>query len=182
MRSKYAPIQLIMVPNASNPNVIARSWLGSGIMFRAIAHRINNCRARTQMGKIEKCVLQRLHQASACSWLGSGIMGRASACASCVSHVREKAIACSWLGSRIMCRAYPISGGSACQSYPVHYPLKSKLDLTVRDTQSPLTVRAISLTLTRQEDEFIECRLAFYVNPELYQRIDYTSSQVGVNL
>ena len=46
-----------------------------------------------------------------------------------------------------------------------HYPLKAELDLTVRDSQSPLTVRAISLTLTRQDDELIECRLSLQGSP-----------------
>ncbi|MEH2342289.1 MULTISPECIES: hypothetical protein [unclassified Nostoc] len=46
-------------------------------------------------------------------------------------------------------------------------------ELTLHDSsQSPLTVRAISLTLTTQDNELIECRLTFQVNPQLYQRID----------
>ena len=53
-----------------------------------------------------------------------------------------------------------------------HYPLESELDLKVRDTQSLLTVRAISLALTRQDDELIECRLSLQVSSQLYQRID----------
>jgi hypothetical protein len=53
-----------------------------------------------------------------------------------------------------------------------HYLLKTDLDLTVRDTQSPLTVHATSLTLTKQDDKFIECRLTFQVNLEVYQHID----------
>ena len=61
-------------------------------------------------------------------------------------------------------------------------PSKKQVGFNGKGHPIPLTVRAISLILTRQEDEFIECRLAFCVNPELYQRIDYTSSQVGVNL
>jgi hypothetical protein len=51
-------------------------------------------------------------------------------------------------------------------------PLETELDLTVKDTQSSLTVRAISLALTRQDDKLIECHLTFCVNPELYQHID----------
>lgn len=50
-----------------------------------------------------------------------------------------------------------------------------KLDseLTLHDfSQSPLTVRAIALSLTKQDNELIECRLTFQVNPQLYQRID----------
>ena len=54
-----------------------------------------------------------------------------------------------------------------------YYLLKTSLDLTVRDTQSSLIIHATSLTLTKQDDELIECRLTFYVNPQLYQRIDF---------
>jgi hypothetical protein len=39
-------------------------------------------------------------------------------------------------------------------------------------TQSPLTVHAVALSLTKQGNELIECRLTFQVKPELYQRID----------
>ena len=46
-------------------------------------------------------------------------------------------------------------------------------DLTLRDSsQSRLSVHAITLTLTKQEDTLIESRLTFQVTPELYQRID----------
>ncbi|MEA5602728.1 YbjN domain-containing protein [Nostoc sp. UHCC 0252] len=46
-------------------------------------------------------------------------------------------------------------------------------DLTLHDSsQSPLTVRAITLTLTTQNNELIACCLTFQVNPQLYQRID----------
>jgi hypothetical protein len=46
-------------------------------------------------------------------------------------------------------------------------------ELTLRDSsQSPLTLHAFTLALTKQDDELIECRLTFCVNPELYQRID----------
>jgi hypothetical protein len=46
-------------------------------------------------------------------------------------------------------------------------------ELTLRDrTHSPLTVRAVSLSLIKQDDEVIECRLTFFVNPQLYQRIE----------
>ncbi|MBE9225432.1 YbjN domain-containing protein [Phormidium sp. LEGE 05292] len=49
-------------------------------------------------------------------------------------------------------------------------------DLTLHDrTDSPLTVRATNLSLTKQEDQLIECRLTLSVNPELYQRIDTQS-------
>lgn len=56
--------------------------------------------------------------------------------------------------------------------------LKTKLgqldnDLTLHDrTPTPLTIHAVTLTLTTQDDELIECRLTFQVNPQLYQRID----------
>jgi hypothetical protein len=52
---------------------------------------------------------------------------------------------------------------------------KYKLDseLTLRDrSQSPLTIRAVALTLTKLDNEAIECRLTFLVNPELYQHIE----------
>jgi hypothetical protein len=52
-----------------------------------------------------------------------------------------------------------------------NYQLQRELTLSDR-TQSPLTVRAVTLALTKQDDELIECRLTFQVNPELYQRID----------
>ena len=52
-----------------------------------------------------------------------------------------------------------------------NYPLD--VDLTLRDTsQSPLTVRAVALALTQQDDQLIECRLTLQVNPQLYPRID----------
>ena len=46
-------------------------------------------------------------------------------------------------------------------------------ELTLRDSsQSPLSVHAVTLTLTKQDDTLIESRLTFQVSPELYQRID----------
>jgi hypothetical protein len=46
-------------------------------------------------------------------------------------------------------------------------------DLTLRDSShSPLSVYAVTLTLTKQEDTFIKSRFTFQVTPELYQRID----------
>ncbi|HEY9820506.1 MAG TPA: YbjN domain-containing protein [Candidatus Sericytochromatia bacterium] len=46
-------------------------------------------------------------------------------------------------------------------------------DLTLHDrTPSPLPIHAVTLALSKQDDELIECRLTFQVNPELYQRID----------
>ncbi|MEH2064475.1 MAG: YbjN domain-containing protein [Nostoc sp.] len=46
-------------------------------------------------------------------------------------------------------------------------------ELTLHDfSQTPLTVRAITLTLTKQDNELIACRLTFEVTPQLYQRID----------
>ena len=45
--------------------------------------------------------------------------------------------------------------------------------LSLRDSsQSPLSVHAVSLTLTKQDDTLRESRLTFEVTPELYQRID----------
>jgi hypothetical protein len=49
-------------------------------------------------------------------------------------------------------------------------------ELTLRDrTNSPLTVCATNLSLTKLDDQLIECRLTLCVNPELYQRIDTQS-------
>jgi hypothetical protein len=49
-------------------------------------------------------------------------------------------------------------------------------NLTLSDaSQSPLIVRAVSLFLTKLDDQLIECRLTLSVNPELYQRIDTQS-------
>ena len=46
-------------------------------------------------------------------------------------------------------------------------------ELTLRDrSESPLTVRAVNLTLTKQDDAVSDCRLTFQLSPELYQRID----------
>jgi hypothetical protein len=46
-------------------------------------------------------------------------------------------------------------------------------ELTLRgSSQSPLSVHAVTLTLTKQDDTLIESRLTFQVTPELYQRID----------
>lgn len=46
-------------------------------------------------------------------------------------------------------------------------------ELTLHDcSKSPLTVHAITLSLTKQNNELIACRLTFCVNPQLYQRID----------
>lgn len=46
-------------------------------------------------------------------------------------------------------------------------------ELTLHDfSQSSLTVRAIALTLTKQNNELIACRFTFQVNPQIYQRID----------
>ncbi|BAZ16708.1 hypothetical protein NIES4071_85860 [Calothrix sp. NIES-4071] len=41
-------------------------------------------------------------------------------------------------------------------------------------SQSPITLRtlALTLTLTKQDDQIIECRLTFRVNLQLYKRID----------
>jgi hypothetical protein len=46
-------------------------------------------------------------------------------------------------------------------------------ELTLRDSsQSPLSLHAITLAVTKQENQLIECRLTSQVNSELYQRID----------
>ncbi|MBD2014511.1 YbjN domain-containing protein [Microcoleus sp. FACHB-53] len=52
-----------------------------------------------------------------------------------------------------------------------HCHLDSELTLHDRTT-TPLTVRTVALTLIKQDDEVIECRLTFQVNPQLYQRIE----------
>jgi hypothetical protein len=52
-----------------------------------------------------------------------------------------------------------------------HCHLDSELTLHDRTT-TPVTVRAVSLSLIKQDDEVIECRLTFCVNPQLYQRIE----------
>ncbi|AFZ26468.1 hypothetical protein Cylst_4378 [Cylindrospermum stagnale PCC 7417] len=47
-----------------------------------------------------------------------------------------------------------------------------KTELTLHDTaQTPLTIHAITLNLTTQNDTPIESHLTFQINPELYQRI-----------
>jgi len=49
-------------------------------------------------------------------------------------------------------------------------------ELTLRDSShSPLTVHTINLSLTKQENQLIDCRLTLSVNPELYQHIDTQS-------
>lgn len=46
-------------------------------------------------------------------------------------------------------------------------------ELTLRDRLgSPLSVRAVALALTKENNQLIECRLTFKVSPKLYQRID----------
>jgi hypothetical protein len=46
-------------------------------------------------------------------------------------------------------------------------------ELTLKDrSASSFTVRTVALTLTKQNDQLIECRLSFCVNPELYKHID----------
>ncbi|OYD97853.1 hypothetical protein CDG76_03165 [Nostoc sp. 'Peltigera membranacea cyanobiont' 210A] len=48
-----------------------------------------------------------------------------------------------------------------------------KTNLILHDSsQPPLTVHAIALSLTKQNNELIESRLTFQVNPQFYQRID----------
>lgn len=45
-------------------------------------------------------------------------------------------------------------------------------ELTLHNSSNPLTIQATSLSLTKQNDQIIECRLNFHVTPELYHRID----------
>ncbi|MFM7364291.1 MAG: YbjN domain-containing protein, partial [Cuspidothrix sp.] len=46
-------------------------------------------------------------------------------------------------------------------------------ELTLNDSsQTPLTLHAISLSLTTQNNNLIECRLTFQLTPQLYQRIE----------
>jgi hypothetical protein len=55
-----------------------------------------------------------------------------------------------------------------------NYQLDSELTLRDRIT-TPLPIHIVTIALTTQDDELIECRLTFQVNPELYQRIDTDS-------
>jgi hypothetical protein len=52
-----------------------------------------------------------------------------------------------------------------------HCQLNKELTLHNR-SESPLTVRVVDLSLTKQEDTLSECHLTFCVSPEHYQRID----------
>ena len=52
-----------------------------------------------------------------------------------------------------------------------HCQLNSELNLHDRTT-TPVIVRAISLSLVKQDDEVIECRLTFKVSLQLYQCIE----------
>jgi hypothetical protein len=52
-----------------------------------------------------------------------------------------------------------------------NHELENDLILHNRTT-TPLPLHAVALALTTQDDELIQCRLTFQVNPELYQRID----------
>ena len=52
-----------------------------------------------------------------------------------------------------------------------HYHLNSEIRLH-DDSESVLTVRTVSLVLTKENDTYIDCRLTFQVSPELYQQID----------
>jgi hypothetical protein len=47
-----------------------------------------------------------------------------------------------------------------------NYQLDSELTLHDR-TQSPLTLRAVTVSLIKQDDEVIECRLTFQVSLQL---------------
>jgi hypothetical protein len=52
-----------------------------------------------------------------------------------------------------------------------NYHLNTELTLC-ESLQSPLTIRAVTLALTKEVHKIIECRLTFQVSPEIYQRID----------
>lgn len=46
-------------------------------------------------------------------------------------------------------------------------------ELTLYDSSNyPLTVHITNVALTKKDGEFIDCRLTFYVNSNLYRRID----------
>jgi hypothetical protein len=64
-----------------------------------------------------------------------------------------------------------VKGNSCMTIQTTNYQINN--ELTLRDfSQTSLTVRAITLTLTKQDTELIACRLTFEVTPQLYQRID----------
>ncbi len=44
-------------------------------------------------------------------------------------------------------------------------------ELTLNNSSNPLTISATSLSFTKEDNEIIECRLTFSVNPELYHHI-----------
>jgi hypothetical protein len=52
-----------------------------------------------------------------------------------------------------------------------HYQLNQELTLCNR-TISSFPIHALTLALTKLEEEVIECRLIFQINPELHQRIE----------
>ncbi|MBN4002721.1 YbjN domain-containing protein [Nostoc sp. LPT] len=52
-----------------------------------------------------------------------------------------------------------------------NYHLNTELTL-LESSESPLTIRAVTLALTKEVHKIIECLLTFQVSPELYQRID----------
>ncbi len=45
-------------------------------------------------------------------------------------------------------------------------------ELTLNNSSNPITILPTSLSLTKQNNQIIECRLTFHVTPELYHRID----------
>ncbi len=52
-----------------------------------------------------------------------------------------------------------------------HFDLNN--DLTLRDrTQSPLSLRAVTIALSKYNNELIECRLTFKTTWELYKQIN----------
>lgn len=49
--------------------------------------------------------------------------------------------------------------------------LTSEKELTLNNSSNPLTIHTTSLSLPKQNDQIIECRLTFHVTPELYHHI-----------
>ncbi len=52
-----------------------------------------------------------------------------------------------------------------------NHPLNTQLTLH-DDTETPLTISVVNLTLTKQNNQIIECRITFKINPKIYQQID----------
>ena len=54
--------------------------------------------------------------------------------------------------------------------YTENFPLSK--ELTLNNSSNPLIIPTTSLSLSQQNNQIIECRLTFWVTPELYHRID----------